>query len=207
MKIPPHIRHVIFDLGEVIIDLDIPGTVEKLSRLSGKTPAEVREIYSSSETFLDYEKGLISDEEFRSGANRLLGTDMSMEEFSAIWNGMLYRLPEERLQLLDRIRPDYRTFLLSNTNALHLEAFNAMVQTISPSRRMHDYVEYAYYSHLVNMRKPNEEIFRLVLEEQNLKPEETLFLDDNADNIIGASRLGIHAIRVTGPEVIFNLFD
>lgn len=206
MTLSPRIRNLIFDLGEVIIDLDIPGTINRFSERTGKSPQEVRDIYTSSQVFLDYEKGLISDDAFHEGANRLFGSDLSREEFFMTWNGMLNRLPPERLTLLDELRPKYRVFLLSNTNALHVVAFDRMVAAIDPKRRMQDYVDHAYYSHLVKMRKPDAEIFQLVLDEQRILPEESLFLDDNADNIIGASALGIQTVRVTGPEVIFNLF-
>lgn len=202
MHIPDGISNIIFDLGEVIIDLDIPGTLRRFAERSGRTEQEVRDIYSASDVFLNYEKGLISDEAFREGANRLFGTNMASDEIDAIWNNMLVHLPLRRLEFLDRIKQNYRTFLLSNTNAIHLRAFNAM---LPGSRPLESYFERAYYSHIMNMRKPDAEIFLRVLEENNLRPEQTLFLDDNADNIQGAAACGIVAVRVARPDDILSL--
>ncbi len=201
------IRNVIFDLGEVIIDLDIPGTIKKLCKHSGKSPDEVRKIYTSSDVFLNYEKGLISDQDFRAGANELLGTSFEDDEFDLIWNGMLRDLPLKRLELLERLKSKYRVFLLSNTNEIHLREFTGLVRSISGKASMETYFEKAYYSHQIKMRKPDAEIFMYVLQNSNLVPGETLFLDDNADNIIGASACGIRAVRVINPDLIFEIFS
>lgn len=202
MRIPDGISNIIFDLGEVIIDLDIPGTITRFAQRSGKTEQEVREIYTASDVFLNYEKGLIGDEAFREGANRLFGTDMPPDEIDSIWNSMLRHLPQRRLDFLDRIRNRYRTFLLSNTNAIHIRAFQAFMPD---NRSLESYFEKVHLSHLMKMRKPDAEIFHQVLNENNLLPQETLFLDDNADNIRGAAACGIVAVRVEHPDDILTL--
>lgn len=201
------ITNIVFDLGEVIIDLNIPGTIQKFADQSGKSLEEVRKIYSASDVFLNYEKGLISDEQFRSGANQLLGTSYADEEFDSTWNGMLYRLPPERLQLLKRLSSRYRIFLLSNTNAIHLRQFTKMVQAVSGEKSMDAYFEKAYYSHLIKMRKPDAEIFEFVLKDSKLDAAQTLFLDDNEDNISGARACGIQAERILKPDQLFQIFQ
>ena len=201
------ITNIVFDLGEVIIDLNIPGTIQKFADQSGKSLAEVRKIYSASDVFLNYEKGLISDEQFRSGANQLLGTSYADEEFDSTWNGMLYRLPPERLQLLKRLSNRYRIFLLSNTNAIHLRQFTKMVHSVSGEESMDAYFEKAYYSHLIKMRKPDAEIFEFVLKDSKLEAAQTLFLDDNEDNISGARACGIQAERILKPDQLFQIFQ
>ena len=201
------ITNIVFDLGEVIIDLNIPGTIQKFADQSGKSLEEVRKIYSASDVFLNYEKGLISDEQFRSGANQLLGTSYADEEFDSTWNGMLYRLPPERLQLLKRLSSRYRIFLLSNTNAIHLRQFTKMVHSVSGEESMDAYFEKAYYSHLIKMRKPDAEIFEFVLKDSKLDAAQTLFLDDNEDNISGARACGIQAERILKPDQLFQIFQ
>lgn len=206
IKSLPHIKNIIFDLGDVIIDISIHGTIERFAGRSGLSSADVRNIYNTSSVFLDYEKGKISDPEFLEGANRLFGTDMTFEELCEIWNGMLLRIPTERLHLLEKVSAGYRTFLLSNTNDIHLKCFNGMMEAVSPGKPLNNFFEKTYFSHLLGMRKPDAEIFEFVLRENNLNPEETLFLDDNPDNIAGASRLGIHSTIVTNPDILFEIF-
>lgn len=201
-----NISSIIFDLGDVIIDLAIPATIARFAECSGKPLEEVRTIYSRSDVFLNYEKGLISDEAFRNGANELLGTRLSDEEFDDIWNGMLIHIPAEKITLLEELAPDHRLFLLSNTNNIHLSCFNGMFLKASGGRPIEQFFEKAYYSHLMGMRKPDEEIFLHVLGENRLDPATTLFLDDNADNIRGAAATGIRTVHVTHPSVVLNVF-
>lgn len=200
------VSNLVFDLGNVIIDISIPGTIARLSDRSGLSIQQVTEIYTMSDIFLRYEKGLCTDQEFYLGANELFGTDMSFEEFSSIWNGMLIRIPYERLNLLDQLSSNHRMFLLSNTNDLHLFRFREMMAEVSPSRTLESFFEKAYYSHQIGLRKPDTEIFEYVLKENNLRPEDTLFLDDNSDNIAGATTLGIKTLLVENPSILFDVF-
>ena len=199
-------RNVIFDLGEVLLDLAIPKTILRFSEISGKSPEQVKEIYTASDVFLNYEKGLIDDEAFRYGANELFGTRMSDYEFDDIWNGMLHNLSSERLSLLSSITDQFRLFLLSNTNEIHIRKFSEMANNIS-DKPLESYFERAYYSNRLKMRKPDHEIFQYVLKENNLLPEETLFLDDNFDNITSARQLGIQTIQITHPSILFQIFS
>jgi putative hydrolase of the HAD superfamily len=199
-------RNVIFDLGEVLLDLAIPKTIARFSEISGQTPEQVKNIYTASEVFLSYEKGLIDDAAFRSGANELFGTSISDVEFDSIWNGMLHNLSAERLSLLNSITGQYRLFLLSNTNEIHIRKFTEMAHAIV-EKPLESYFEKTYYSNRIKMRKPDHEIFHHVLKENNLLPEETLFLDDNFDNISAAQQLGIQTIQVTHPSILFQIFS
>lgn len=200
------IRNIIFDLGDVIMDISIEGTLARLSEKSGLSVQDIRNLYWSSEIFLNYEKGLFTDLDFFKGVRDLMKMDLSFDEFKLIWNGMLLRIPFDRLDLLLKIRSSYRIFLLSNTNSLHLEEFTRMIKTVSPHRTIEDYFEKCYFSHLVGMRKPEKEIFQLVLTENNILPQETLFLDDNINNVKGALNAGLHSEVVSNPQILFEIF-
>ena len=200
------ISSIIFDLGDVIIDLDIPGTFSRFAARSGKQVEEVKLICSTSPVFLDYEKGRITDAQFRTGANQLLNTSLSDEELDQIWNSMLLEVPVEKITMLEELALDHRLFLLSNTNNIHIRCFAEIFQRASGGRPIEDFFEQVYYSHHINMRKPDEAIFRFVLEQNRLDPSATLFLDDNADNIRGAAATGIHTFHVTHPSVVLNVF-
>lgn len=200
------IKNIIFDLGDVIIDLSIPGTIARLAERAQRTTDEVKSIYWTSEAFHKHEKGLLTDADFHQEANSLLGTNMSFEEFSEIWNSMLIRIPIERLRLLKDLSSRFRLFLLSNTNEIHLNRFTQMMEEVSPGYPLESYFEKAYYSHKVGMRKPDAEIFNFVVRENGLSPHETLFLDDNPGNIRGATLVGIQSLLIKNPSVLFELF-
>jgi len=99
-----------------------------------------------------------------------------------------------RLQILQQLRLYYDLFLLSNTNEIHEAAFNQILMQEHGIPNIGVFFDRVYLSHRVGLRKPMREIFERVLEENNLKPEQTLFIDDSLQHIEGAKLLGIQTI-------------
>ena len=203
----PSLKNLIFDLGGVILDLSVDHTLESFARLSNMPRPRVVEIYSSARGFLDYEKGLIDDAAFRDFVRETFSISAEDQAIDECWNAMLRGIPQVKLELLTRLQREFRVFLLSNTNAIHLHHINEMMLPKGPQQRsLDDYFHKAYYSHRMGKRKPEAEIFEQVLEENHLVPEQTLFLDDYAINIEGASALGIKTVHVTSPNLILDYF-
>jgi putative hydrolase of the HAD superfamily len=122
------------------------------------------------------------------------------------WNAMLGVLPEERWNLLGSISQYYRTFLLSNTNAIHLNYYFNYLQGIYGTFGYLHLFEKAYFSHEIHMRKPNADIFEHVVTDSGINPGETLFIDDFIENIETASKLGFQTIHLTKPRTLTDLF-
>jgi epoxide hydrolase-like predicted phosphatase len=198
-------KNIIFDLGGVILNLSIPATFKAFANASGKSVEDIIPHFTSSE-FLDYEKGLITDDEFRNKVRHKLQKELSDEAIDQCWNAMLGDIPNDRIQLLQRLNKTHRTFLLSNTNEIHLKHFLKINQESTGEENLDSYFHKTYYSHRLKMRKPDAEIFQYVLKENNLVAEETLFLDDNLSNLAGAASTGIKTFHVRTPELIFSLF-
>lgn len=201
------VKNLIFDLGGVILDLAVPQTIVGFSRLSGLSPEIVTELFRGSEAFLAFERGAIGEYEFRNFVRQLYNIDASDQEIDECWNAMLLSIPRAKLDLLARLKTKYRTFLLSNTNTIHLDFINDKVlPTLDGVRSLDDYFHKTYYSHLMAKRKPEPEIFLQVLEENNLSASETLFLDDNQDNVAGAKTVGLQTAYVDSPDFILQYF-
>jgi len=195
-------------LGGVIIDLSPARTVDAFSALSGVAPDDVRKAYLTEPEFFAYERGEISDMEFRTAVQRILSFETTVHEFDRAWNAMLVDLPKTKLNLLDSLRSKFRVTLLSNTNNIHLEFVNQrMLPKVSEQIKLDAYFHVAYYSHLVGNRKPEPIIFQQVLEENGFVPQETVFLDDNTENIQSATRLGIQTFLVKHPDEVFDFFN
>lgn len=160
-----------------------------------------------SPQFHAYEKGLLSDSDFRNEVRRLLDVEAGDEEIDYCWNAMLLDLPPARLQLLERLKNTHRLFLLSNTNEIHLTRFNNILMETHGAGTMDHFFEKAYYSHRLKMRKPDKEIYDFVLAQNNLDPAATLFLDDNLTNLEGAKLSGIQTFHVEDPQQLFKLFS
>ncbi len=208
MKQNPSIKTLIFDLGGVIIDLSIDHSLQAFADLSGFEKEKVKDIYYSNEGFEAYEKGLITDDDFRSLIRDTFSIASPASVIDSSWNAMLRGLPLRKLHLIEKLKEKYSVLLLSNTNSIHISHVNEiMLPGIGVhDRKLDSYFHRAYYSHIMNKRKPNADIFEQVLQENNLSPEETLFLDDNHDNIEGARQLGIQTVLIVGTNHILDYF-
>ena len=201
-----NIKNIIFDLGGVIIDLDIPKTHRAFSSLSGISVEDIVSAFSKDPLFIDYEKGFLSDQEFRTNIRALLKINSSDEEINYAWNAMLLQIAPVKFPLLKKLKQQYNTFLLSNTNNIHLIGVNKIVYKTENKINLDDYFHKTYYSHIMGMRKPDKQIFEQVLDENNLSPGETLFLDDNLENVNAAQALGIRSIHIASNNMILSLF-
>jgi glucose-1-phosphatase len=203
---PTGIKNIIFDLGGVIINLSVEKTHQAFATLSGLPAEEIITRVHHGAYFHEYEKGLISDAEFRDHLRESLNLKVTDTELDAAWNAMLLDIPIDRIQLLERLKKNYSIYLLSNTNNIHLQCFSSIVHHLTGRENIDHYFHNAYYSHLLKLSKPDVAIYEHVLSENSLQPAETIFLDDNKDNLIGANKAGIQTFHVQHPDQIFSLF-
>lgn len=186
---------IIFDLGGVLVDLDVPRTVMALGQLFQKDAQAFYTQARQAELFDRFECGLLSAAEFREQLRSLFSSaiDTTDEAIDNAWNALLGHVPSEKLQLLKGLRQSKRVFLLSNTNEIHIEAFLASYDATHLARfgPWRELFEQVHYSHLLGFRKPDLRAFRALLTMHRLQPARTVFIDDNADNIRAAQQLGL----------------
>lgn len=206
-KVKQGIKNIIFDLGGVIINLDMQRTAQAFMQLAASNQVPVFDYHRQDEIFKAYEVGKISSKEFTAGLIELLGNQHKEQAIIDAWNAMLLDIPAERLRLLEQLKQQYRTFLFSNTNELHYNAFTEIVRQDHAVPGLDDFFEKTYYSHTMGMRKPDIASFQRILDENNLEPEETLFLDDTAGHLAGAAQLGIQTALVTAENDILRIFE
>ncbi|MBU2951641.1 HAD family phosphatase [Tamlana agarivorans] len=196
------IKTIIFDFGNVFINLDIPGSQQyAFETLEIDTFSEEIQAFNSF-----YEQGLISTDEFLDFYAENF-PKLSKEEIKDVWNYMLKHFPPKRLEFLKELKATskYKIILLSNTNELHIEHIKAQVNFFDEFKNCFDKF---YLSHEINLAKPNYDIFEFVLEENNLKAEECLFIDDNKDNIISADALNFKTWHINPEsEDVCTLFE
>jgi FMN phosphatase YigB (HAD superfamily) len=187
------IKNIIFDLGGVIINLDIPKTIAEFNKISQKPFESIYTQMQQTPLFDLFDKGQIPENDFFKTLRETLNQEIPDEALVFAWNAMLLDFPLERLNLLTRLKSKYRLFLLSNTNETHINEFEKQLFATRGYRDLTSFFEKVYYSCRMNMRKPNTEIFEYVLAENNLIPAETLFIDDSVQHIEGALKTGIKA--------------
>jgi putative hydrolase of the HAD superfamily len=192
---------IIFDFGDVFINLDKEATPAALKKLGlEKWSSEIDSLN------FNFEKGLISRTDFLLGLNKLV-PNATQEEVLEAWNGVLLDFPMYRLEFLEKLSKKYQLFLLSNTDSIHINNFKEK-NGYEFYNRFYNCFEKVYFSYDLGMRKPDEEIYNFVIKENNLNPKSTLFVDDNFDNIEGAKKTGLQVWHLLkGKEDVTELFE
>ena len=202
------IKNIVFDLGDVIINIDVPRAAQSFATLSGRETTEVIRLFEEGKVFRQFETGQLDAPGFRSHVRQLLdNSDWEDAEIDTAWNSLLLDLPADRVELLKQLGKKYRLFLLSNTSSIHIEALNKILHQASGVSNLDDLFEKIFLSYEMGIMKPHPDIYQRVLEEAGIRAEETLFLDDNADNIRAASALGIQTIHVQKPLTILDYLN
>jgi FMN phosphatase YigB (HAD superfamily) len=195
------VKNIIFDLGGVILDIDYKRTISAFEKLGMKNAGELYSKAKQNPIFDQLEKGLITEEQFYDGLRRMSGLQIQDTQLRDAWNALLVDLPEKNVALLQKLRPDYRLYLLSNTNAIHEKGYHEMIVKKYGCFILNDLFDNRYLSHHIHLRKPDKEIFEYVLSDADIKAEETLFIDDSPQHIEAAKKLGIDAVHLDGFDV------
>lgn len=200
------IKNIIFDFGGVIHDIRYENVAEAFAR-HGVTGLE--KFYSKdfqTEEMDLFEKGMITPAEYRDYIRRMTGVEMSDEVIDEIVNAILIDVPTERVELLLKLRSRYRLFLFSNTNQINYDCFTVRLKEKFGFDIFKRCFDAAYFSHKMHCRKPSPEGFDIIIREQCLVPDETLFIDDIAKNLEGARAVGIHGLHLATGTIV-DLFD
>ncbi|OOG17727.1 haloacid dehalogenase [Sphingobacterium sp. CZ-UAM] len=192
------IKNIVLDYGNVIFMIDFIKLKGAFTQLGIANVDEVFGHHGQSALFDDFDKGKIDARQFRDGIREITKNHaLTDTQIDTAWNSLLIGVPEGYHELLLSLRDKYRTFLLSNNNAIHYAYCMKAIQEKYAVADNSGFFEKTYYSHLVGMRKPDAEIFELLMAEQQLKPEETLFVDDSPQHLATAKQLGWHTALCT----------
>ena len=194
------IRNIVLDLGGVILELDVNKSIESLGALGLPIEENLDIIFSKHPFFLKFETGRISPDEFIDALTTQLGDHTPKEKIIEAWNAMILGFQPDTIKLLTQLKEKYRLFLLSNTNAIHEVYYNDILHMKHGIPNLTDIFEKVYYSHDVNMRKPDHEIFQHVLADSQLNAMETLYIDDTEIHVKAAMEVGIHAYHLRVPQ-------
>ena len=189
------IKNIIFDYGNVIFEIDFRIAQKALSQLGIPDIESFFGHKGHHDLFSDLETGTISAAEFRDGIRQFAGNpDLKDEAIDAAWNSLLIGVPENVHEVLLEVKNKYRTFLLSNTNEIHLDYILKYLKAEFDIDNNDHLFEKAYYSQQMFLRKPNLNIFEKVIQDNQLVPEETLFIDDSPQHLAGAKQAGLHTL-------------
>lgn len=186
-----NIKNVVFDLGGVLIDLDFKSALNALQEAGFTNAKEQLQTFDREGIFAKFESGEMTADEFREATRKNAKVTLTDDEIDKIWNLMLLEIPREKLELILELRGKYMVYLLSNTNPIHWEyaCKNAFHYR---GFRVNDYFEETFLSYEMHLAKPDKAIFEKMMQDANLLPEDTIFIDDSEANCKAAAELGIH---------------
>lgn len=203
------IKHVIFDLGGVLIDLDMPRCLESFRTLgadpsvllqrpdsasaeSGRAKATLCDGLVANGAMDLYQTGDISTEDFVSGIQKFCHPSTTAEQVLEAWNDCLLSIPAYKLEYIKSLRAEgYKVHLLSNTNEAHW----VHIAEKHFGGKTEEYFDHLFLSQEMHMSKPNDDIFIAVLDRLGVKAEECLFIDDAQANVDAAKALGYNVYK------------
>lgn len=200
------IRNLIIDLGVVLLDLNPQRCYDQFAAYGIPNVRQLAGAEYKDGLFQELEQGLITPDDFRNSLCRMAGKTLSAEQIDMAWNSFLVEIPTYKLDLLLRLREKYMVYLLSNTNAIHWEWIKKHCFSYKGFEAT-DFFDKLYLSFEMHLTKPDERIFRTVLTDADLKPEETFLIDDASDNCRTAQALGIRTYAPRPKEDWSHLFD
>lgn len=199
------IKNIIFDLGGVIYDIRYENIPEAFARMGA---GNLVSLYSKAKQtdFIDrYEEGLMSSDDFCEEIHRLSEVPLTNEQIKEAWNAILIDVPAPRVDFLLKLKERYNLYLFSNTNQFNYDCFTAHLKRKYGFDFFGTIFKAAYFSHILHIRKPKAEGFQKIMQEQQLNPAETLFIDDSPQHVEGARRCGLQAYHLKDDEKIESL--
>jgi putative hydrolase of the HAD superfamily len=201
-----NIKNIIFDLGNVLLNLDFDASIRAFQKLGSSSEILDHKNAYADPVFYNLEVGKISPEEFRKTVKVILNNSNATDsEIDDAWYAMIKDIPAQRVAVLKELGKKYNVYLFSNTNKIHIDRllieFKAAHGIDFPSL-----FKTAYYSHEIHDRKPEVSSFEKVIELSGVIPQETLFVDDLEKNIISAQKAGLKTLWLTKEMEMADLF-
>ena len=201
------IRHIIFDLGQVIINVDPPRVKEVMKNKGAGNVDELHITLVEENAYHKLETGYLSADGFRQRVKEIVDIPLTDDDVDEAWNAMLLDIPKERIRFMTRLKSRYKLYLLSNTNHIHWISYDRYFQDHFDYPSINTFFTHCWYSYLMGVRKPDPLIYKMVMEDGRFAPGEVAFIDDIKENVDEASNHGIVPVHLPEGKEIMGLFD
>mgnify|MGYP002700573071 FL=1 len=199
------VKNILFDLGGVLYHISYLKTIEAFKNLGIENAQNIYSQKKQSQIFDLFERGKIEEEDFFSYLKKF-SPKVKSEELRTAWNTMLIGMPQEYLQLLKSLKKKYNLYLLSNANVTHIKHVKSDLLINNGIENLESLFDKAYFSQEIGMRKPHVETFKWVLQDADIKANQTLFVEDSIQHIEGAKLAGLHCCHLSSNKALTASF-
>ena len=200
--IDKNINTIIFDFGGVLLNLNMNACLTAFANLGCNTIDKYLDHYKQNGLFLDFEEGKISTADFFVELQKIVSNNVSMQDLEKAYLSFLGDIPQYKLDLILKLRKNYRVLMLSNINSFIYE----YSQRVYFANKINDYFDKTYLSYKVGVCKPDKRIFDYMINDSNLEPKHCFFIDDGEKNIQTAKTLGFATYLAKPNEDFSDLF-
>ncbi|MGC9331651.1 MAG: HAD family hydrolase [Bacteroidales bacterium] len=197
-----HYKNIVFDLGRVLLPIDFDAPVNAFTKIGLKDFDTMYHQTVQTDLFNLLETGNISEAYFRDEMRRISGMPWTDNQIDEAWNTIILEFRPETIEMLKKLSKAYRLFLLSNTNSIHYRCYNQQIKQRFCRDGLSAFFERMFLSHQMGARKPEPEIFLSMQKQTGMVPAQTLFIDDNAENIKIAQSLGYHTLHLRDGMIV-----
>lgn len=187
------IKQIIFDFAGVITDLTWEGAVASFSEIGLPQADKVLDKYHQNGIFQALEEGKMDTDTFRKELSKMCLRELQQSEIKKAWMGYFNGMDERKLEFILELRKKYKVYLLSNTNPYVMEW--ACSPAFASRGGLNAYFDKLYLSYEIGYTKPHENIFKHLLDDAHINPNEALFVDDGLSNVEAAQKLGMHTFH------------
>jgi glucose-1-phosphatase len=186
-------RAIIFDIGRVLVRIDVGRAMSGLAENVGLSPAEIWSALEKHPSWVDWQEGRLAPRDFYLSVTKRFGATLTFEQFTEIWNRVLDPQPILDDAFLAPLAKKYRLCLLSNTDPIHVAYLEATYGFFRffPNR---------IYSCVMGFSKPNPLIYRAALQACKVEAKSAIYIDDVPAYAEAAQRLGLTGVVFQSPE-------
>ncbi len=201
-----NIKNIIFDIGGVLVDLDLERCLESFKAIGFEDAKSMVSCYHPASFFGAMERGEITIDQFCDEIRKASGVNMTNEQISAAYSSLLVEIPIEKLRLIKSLRDrGFKIYALSNISELLMNYVLKFFEADSLSAD--DYFDKMFLSYQMGVMKPDPKIYELLISQSGIDPSQTLFIDDAEKNITAAREFGLQVYLASAKEDFSHLFD
>ena len=192
------INTLIFDIGNVLVDFGWQDAVGRM-KLDENIAKRLVDATIKSQTWNEFDRGILSEEEL---TEEFISNDPDIKDIILLFLSDYYKYIVKQYDYANEwidsfIKKGYKVYFLSNFSERGHRVFAEDLNFLEKG-------DGAVLSYKVKLIKPDTAIYQLLIDMYDISPDEAVFIDDTAVNVLAAKSVGLNAITFTDREAVIE---